>query len=124
MVQVEPIEVRGLTSKAVARVPSQPLPYDFRASGFPRKVVTLSPTSPTATSAAERSRNTPMSKLHGTEVRRSHHHRSVINAIEICIANHRTSMRLPLVSFAGDSRFRLSGGGHIKEINRLVGGEH
>jgi hypothetical protein len=43
----------------------------------------LGPTSPTATSAAERSRNTPMSKLHGTEVRRSHHHRSVINVIAI-----------------------------------------
>ena len=27
-------------------------------------------------------------------------------------------------SFAGDSRFRLSGGGHIKKINRLIGGEH
>jgi hypothetical protein len=27
-------------------------------------------------------------------------------------------------SFAGNGRFRWSGGGHIKEINRLVGGEH
>jgi hypothetical protein len=43
----------------------------------------LGPTSPTAASAAERSRNTRMSKLHGTEVRRSHHHRSVSNVIAI-----------------------------------------
>jgi hypothetical protein len=66
----------------------------------------LGPTSPTATSAAERSGNTPMSKLHGTEVRRSRHHRSVINVI--AMSQHLTGLIEGWCSNGGDSAGQLA----------------